>query len=341
MWMQGERGAMMWKPLDGRVECALCAHRCHIQSGAYGICGVRRNVDGELHTLIYGLVSARNVDPIEKKPLYHFYPATMSYSLGTVGCNFRCAHCQNYEISQATIEDIHLVEIPPERAVSEALSTGCASISWTYNEPTIWFEYTYDSAKLAKAHGLATVYVTNGYITEEALTEISSYLDAFRVDIKGRENVYRKLCKARLEPVLASTMLAFEMGMHVEVVNLIIPGYNDSEEDIEWLCHWVLDNLSADVPVHFTRFYPHYKLNHVEPTPVPTLERAYEIARRMGVHYPYIGNVVGHPYENTYCPVCGTVLIERKGLYATLKLDRPECPSCGNPVPIVGLEGGS
>jgi len=331
----------MWKPGDGRVECTLCAHRCHIQSGAYGICRVRRNVNGELHTLIYGLVSARNVDPIEKKPLYHFYPATMSYSLGTVGCNFRCAHCQNYEISQATIEDIHLVEISPERAVSEALSMGCASISWTYNEPTIWFEYTYDSAKLAKAHGLATVYVTNGYITEEALTEISSYLDAFRVDIKGRENVYRKLCKARLEPVLASTKLAFEMGMHVEVVNLIIPGYNDSEEDIEWLCRWVLDNLSADVPVHFTRFYPHYRLNHVEPTPVPTLERAYEIARRMGVHYPYIGNVVGHPYENTYCPVCGTVLIERKGLYATLNLDRPECPSCGNPVPIVGLEGGS
>ncbi|MHC1592659.1 MAG: AmmeMemoRadiSam system radical SAM enzyme [Methermicoccaceae archaeon] len=337
--MSGERVAMEWKRTDGGVECELCAHRCHINVGKYGLCGVRKNVDGELHTLIYGLASARNIDPIEKKPLYHFEPATLSYSLGTVGCNFRCAYCQNYEISQATLESAYLVEIPPEQAVGEAVSAGCASIAWTYNEPTIWFEYTYDTAKLAHQQGLSTVYVSNGYITEEALTELSPHLDAFRVDIKGRERVYRELCKAKLEPVLASTKLAFEMGMHVEVVNLVIPGYNDSDEDIEWLCGWVVNNLSPDVPVHFTRFFPYYKLDSVEPTPVKTLEKAYETARRMGVHYPYVGNVMGHRYEHTYCPVCGTVLIERSGFHASLKLDKPECPKCGNPVPIVGLGG--
>ncbi|MHC1570913.1 MAG: AmmeMemoRadiSam system radical SAM enzyme [Methermicoccaceae archaeon] len=337
--MRGERVAMEWRHTDGKVECTLCAHRCQLDTGKYGVCRVRRNVDGELHTLIYALASARNIDPIEKKPLYHFHPGTMSYSLGTVGCNFRCAHCQNYEISQATIEDAHLLEIPPEQAVSEALATGCASIAWTYNEPTIWFEYTYDTARLAHEHGLSTVYVTNGYITEEALTEISPYLDAFRVDIKGRERVYTKLCKAKLEPVLESAKLAFDLGMHVEVVNLIIPGYNDSQEDIEWLCRWVVNNLSSDVPVHFTRFFPYYRLNDVEPTPVETLERAYETARAMGVHYPYVGNVMGHRYEHTYCPACGTLLIERKGFYADLKLDKPVCPRCGASVPIVGLEG--
>ncbi|RLG21183.1 AmmeMemoRadiSam system radical SAM enzyme [Methanosarcinales archaeon] len=337
--MNGEKEAMMWESLNGDIRCNLCAHRCTVKKGGYGICRVRKNTDGKLYTLIYGLATSINVDPIEKKPLYHFYPSTLSYSMGTVGCNFRCAHCQNYTISQATIEQAYLRYVSPEVAVSDALSSDCISISWTYNEPTIWFEYTYDSAKLAHKHGLKTVYVTNGYITEEALREISPYLDAFRVDIKGGERVYRELCKAKLEPVLESTRIAHELGMHVEVVNLVIPGYNDSEDDIIWLSKWVAEELSPDIPIHFTRFYPYYKMQDINPTPISTLEKAYKIAKENSINYPYIGNVMGHLYENTYCPSCGKLLIERVGYHVNLFIQKPECPECGHPIPIVGLEG--
>ena len=335
----GEREAMLWERLDeGKVQCNLCHHRCIIKPGADGICGVRRNVDGKLHTLIYGLASSVNVDPIEKKPLFHYYPGTLSYSMGTVGCNFRCANCQNYIISQATMGQFSLQKIPPELAVDNALSMGCTSMSWTYNEPTIWFEYTYDCAKLAHKRGLKTVYVTNGYITPEALNEISPYLDVFRVDIKGKEKVYQELAKARLEGVLESTISAFELGMHIEIVNLVIPHYNDLDTDIQWLARWVVDNLGPEVPIHFTRFYPYYNLQDVPLTPVATLERAHDIAREAGVEYPYIGNVSGHPYENTYCPHCGELLIERVGYNVHSRIQNSKCPACGHPIPIVGIE---
>ncbi|AKB84599.1 AmmeMemoRadiSam system radical SAM enzyme [Methanococcoides methylutens] len=336
--------AMFYEKLDeGKVQCNLCNHRCKIGEGKTGICGVRENRDGTLYSLIYNTVSSEAVDPIEKKPLFHFNPGSKAYSLGTIGCNFRCKHCQNWTISQVKLDEAASVEITPEEAVSRALATGCRSIAWTYNEPTIWYEYTYDSAKLAKEAGLDTVYVTNGFITPEALKHISPYLDAFRVDIKAfTEDFYRKVASARLAPVLESAKLAKELGMHVEVINLIIPTLNDSEDELRQLSTWVYENLGADTPIHFTRFQPHYKMKHLPPTSVETIEMAHDIAIDVGLKYVYVGNVFGHKYESTYCPSCGELLIGR-GLFDVSEYNiNPEnkCRNCGEPINIYGGFGG-
>ncbi|MEL4305175.1 AmmeMemoRadiSam system radical SAM enzyme [Methanococcoides sp. LMO-2] len=336
--------AMFYEKLDeGKVQCNLCNHRCKIAKGKTGICGVRENRDGTLYSLIYNTVSSEAVDPIEKKPLFHFNPGSKAYSLGTIGCNFRCKHCQNWTISQVKLDEAMSVEITPEEAVSRALATGCRSIAWTYNEPTIWYEYTYDSAKLAKEAGLDTVYVTNGFITPEALKHISPYLDAFRVDIKAfTEDFYRKVASARLAPVLESAKLAKELGMHVEVINLIIPTLNDSEDELRQLSTWVYENLGADTPIHFTRFQPHYKMKHLPPTPVETIEMAHDIAKDVGLKYVYVGNVFGHKYESTYCPSCGELLIGR-GIFDVNEYNitsENKCRNCGEPINIYGGFGG-
>ena len=316
----------------------MCAHECTIKSGKRGICGVRENRNGTLFTLIYNTVSSEAVDPIEKKPLYNFLPGTLSYSQGTIGCNFRCSHCQNWTISQATIDQAYTKELTPEQSVARALKSGSASISWTYNEPTIWHEFTYDSAKLAHEAGLKTIYVTNGYITEEALRDISPYLDAFRVDIKAfKDEFYRQVCGAHLQPVLDSSVVARELGIHIEVINLIIPGKNDNPDEIKALIEWVRDNLGPQTPIHFTRFYPMYKMDDLVPTPVETLENAWKMAKEAGIEYPYVGNVTGHQYENTFCPNCGTLLIDRSG-YTVVKnvitVDK-KCPNCGYDVSVI------
>ncbi|MCK5317850.1 MAG: AmmeMemoRadiSam system radical SAM enzyme, partial [Anaerolineales bacterium] len=287
--------------------------------------------------LIYNTVSSEAVDPIEKKPMYHFLPGTLSYSLGTVGCNFRCRHCQNWNISQVTIDETSTMEITPEQAVQNAVDAGCSSIAWTYNEPSIWHEYTYDSAVLAKKAGLKTVYVTNGYITPEALRRIAPYLDAFRVDIKSfSDDFYKKVCGARLAPVLESTKLAKELGMHVETITLLIPTLNDSPEEITQLVRWVRDNLGVDTPMHFTRFYPMYKMNDLNATPIDTLEMAYDIAKKEGMRFVYLGNVGGHEYENTYCPKCNTLLIDRTGYsVGAVRIKSGKCPECGESIPII------
>jgi len=331
--------ASLFEKLENRkVKCHVCAHECTISDGKRGICGVRENRDGTLFTLIYNTVSSEAVDPIEKKPLYHFLPGTLSYSQGTIGCNFRCAHCQNWTISQVTLEQAHIREITPEESVAQALASDCASISWTYNEPTIWHEFTYDSAKLAHEAGLKTVYVTNGYITEDALRDISPYLDAFRVDIKAfRDEFYRKTCRAHLQPVLDSSVVARELGMHIEVINLVIPGKNDDLKEIRDLIEWVHDNLGPRTPVHFTRFYPMYKMKDASPTPVATLERAWQMAKDAGMEYPYVGNVAGHKYENTYCPGCGALLIDRSGFQVARNAitEDKKCPDCGYGIAVV------
>ena len=323
---------------NDKVQCHVCAHECTIAKGRSGICGVRENRDGTLFTLIYNTVSSEAVDPIEKKPLYHFLPGTLSYSQGTIGCNFRCKHCQNWSISQASLENTYTSEITPEESVARAVNSGCASMSWTYNEPTIWYEFTHDSARLAHEAGLKTVYVTNGYITEEALRDISPHLDAFRVDIKAfRDEFYREVCGAHLQPVLDSAVVARELGMHIEVVNLIIPGQNDDVAETKALIEWVRDNLGPQTPIHFTRFYPMYKMEGVAPTPVATLERAWQMARDAGVEYPYVGNVTGHGYENTYCPDCGTLLIDRSGytIVRNVITGDKKCPECGHGIAVL------
>ena len=333
------REAMLYDKLeDGKVQCKLCAHRCKISPGKRGFCAVRENREGVLYTLNYAVVSSEALDPIEKKPLFHFYPGSLVYSMGTIGCNFRCKHCQNWTISQIDIDQATSIEISPEMAVKRAVASGAKSIAWTYNEPTIWFEYTYDCAKLAKEAGLGTIYVTNGYITREGLEMIAPYLDAFRVDIKAfTEEFYRDIASAKLAPVLESAKLARQLGMHVEVINLVIPAHNDSPDEIREMSKWIYDNLGADTPVHFTRFHPYYKLQNVPSTPLKTLETAYGIAKEEGMRYVYIGNVPGTDYESTFCPNCGELLIERGMFSIELNrlANRHTCPCCGEHINIV------
>lgn len=322
---------------DGTILCTLCNHRCHIREGKHGICGVRKNQDKKLIAETYGKVSAEAVDPIEKKPLNHFLPGTTSYSLGSIGCNFSCSHCQNWHISMAKPDLSFFREISPAEGVRRAIIRGCSSISWTYNEPTIWYEYTRDMAAIAGREKLGTIYVTNGYMTEEALCELSPDLSAWRVDIKAfSDEFYRSVCKARLQPVLDTTIRARELGLHVETVTLVIPGLNDDLQEMKGLIQWVLTNLGPDTPMHFTRFHPDHTMTDRPATPIKTLEKIYECARKMGLHYPYLGNVGGHRYENTYCPDCGSIVIERSGYTVnTAQLDGTRCVSCNAEIAVI------
>lgn len=319
------------------VDCSLCSHRCHIGPARQGICGVRINAGGTLYAASYGKVSSEAIDPIEKKPLFHFLPGTLSYSLGSIGCNFHCQHCQNWEISRASLKSPLLRDLAPGVGVERALGAACSSISWTYNEPTMWYEYTLDMGKIAHTRGLGTVYVTNGYITEEALRELAPTLDAFRVDIKAfSDQFYRTICGAKLQPVLDAAALARELGLHVETVTLVIPDANDSMEEMEGLIAWVIEHLGADTPMHFTRFHPDYRMRDRGPTPVETLERIYERAKALGLQYPYLGNVGDHPYQNTYCPKCHGLLIERTGYLSRVRgLDGHRCATCGEAIAYV------
>ncbi len=325
------------KEADRSVHCSVCAHRCHIPLGKHGICGIRVNREGVLDAATYGLISAEAIDPIEKKPLYHYLPTTQSYSLGGVGCNFQCPHCQNWHISRADLASGLLRPLSPEEGVKRALSGHCASISFTYNEPTIWHEYPRDMGMRAREQGLGTIYVTNGYMTEETLRDLAPMLQAFRVDLKAfTDEFYRKFCKARLQPVLDSTRIARELGMHIETVTLVIPGVNDGLDEMEGLITWVRDNLGPETPMHFTRFHPDYKMTDTIPTPVATLEKIHARAKELGMRFPYLGNVPGHPAENTFCPVCGALLIERSGFRAVFRnLKDSTCTSCGEKIEIV------
>lgn len=330
--------ARLYRKLEkGTVRCSLCAHRCTIKEGKQGVCGVRINRGGTLYAVTYSKVIAEAVDPIEKKPLNHFLPGTLSYSLGTIGCNFHCEHCQNWHISQQTLEMEALRDLSPEQGVERAIRSGCASIAWTYNEPTIWHEYPLAMGTLARQKGLGTVYVTNGYITEEGLGELAGMLNAFRVDIKSFSDAfYRKVCGGRLQPVLDAAARAKELGMHVETVTLVIPGQNDSMEEMETLIGWVLETLGPDTPMHFTRFHPDYRMFDARPTEIKKLEKIYERARELGLHYPYLGNVGGHPYENTYCPACGALVIERSGYTVRIRgLEDHTCTECGGHIEYV------
>ena len=316
---------------DGRVRCYLCSHRCVIGEGKRGICGVRENRGGKLYTLVYGKAIAYHVDPIEKKPLYHFLPGTKSYSIATVGCNFRCLHCQNWEISQAPREkgEIPGLDLPPEEVVRQAEQYGCASISYTYTEPTIFAEYAVDCAKLAQEKGIKNVFVTNGYITPEALREVAPYIDAANIDLKGfTEEFYREVCGAKLKPVLESIRLYKKLGVWIEVTTLIIPGYNDDEEQLRGIARFIR-SVGEEVPWHVTRFHPDYRLMDAQPTPLETLRRAREIGKEEGLLYIYIGNVLGEG-ENTYCYSCGELLIERYGFdILKYRVEKGRCPSCG------------
>jgi pyruvate formate lyase activating enzyme len=328
--------ARYWKE-NHQVACTLCPHGCKLKKNQRGLCGVRENQNGKLYSLIYGACSSTTPDPIEKKPLYHFYPGTRAFSLGTVGCNLSCKHCQNYTITQQAPESAQLYDLLPEEAVRQAQETRCRGIAWTYNEPTIWWEYTYDSAKLAKKKGLYTVYVTNGYISEDPLKEVSRYLDAANVDVKSMDNeFYKRICGGTVEPVLETCIRMRELGIHLELTYLVIPTKNDSKESLQMFCRWVLDNLGADIAVHFSAFFPHYKMADLPSTSMKKMLEGYEVAKEMGINYPYLGNVPHGRYENTYCPRCGETLVERHGFSATITgITKGVCKGCGKSIPIV------
>jgi pyruvate formate lyase activating enzyme len=330
------REALLYEKIpDSRVQCHTCQWRCKIGPGKYGVCGMYQNRDGVLFNLNYSLVSSVAADPIEKKPLFHFFPGTLAFSLGTLGCNFHCKHCQNWEISMADSQTSsrNCREMSPEAQIKLAQQYDCQGVAWTYNEPAIWFEYTLDSARLAKRNHLYTVYVTNGYSTPEALDTIGPYLDAWRVDIKGfSDHFYRELAKVlHWRQILATAKRAKEKwNMHVEVVTNIIPTLNDDDKQLTSIAHWIRDELGELTPWHVTRFYPHHQLMHLSPTPVATLERACEIGRKAGLKFVYTGNVPGHSHENTVCYNCGNLIVERYGYQTTIiGLAGSKCRFCG------------
>lgn len=322
------------KRKEGRVKCQVCPRYCLIAPGKLGVCLSRKNIDGELYTLLDDYASSIAIDPIEKKPLFHFYPGTKCLSVGTLGCNFRCIHCQNWQIAHAAPEeDKSCQPFSKEEAVSYAKKTGCAGVAWTYNEPTIWLEYTLKSAKLFRAENLYTVYVTNGYITEEALDKIGPYIMAWRVDIKGFTNeFYRKLASIKnFHPILTAARRAkSKWNMHVEVVTNIVPTMNDDNEQLSGIANWIVSNLGDETPWHVTRFFPYLQLQHLPPTPIATLEKAHDIGKAAGLKYVYIGNLPGHKYENTYCPSCGRPVIQRTGYRVDIKnIKDNSCTFCG------------
>ena len=333
------RRAGFWEPADGsNADCHLCAHRCRISDGKRGICGVRENRGGVLYSLIYGAVIAEQVDPIEKKPLYHFMPGTTSYSVATPGCNFRCGFCQNYVISQAQggPGKFSTIYVEPSRIVSGAIDAKCASIAYTYTEPTIYMEYALDIARLAKEAGLKNVFVTNGYESPEAVEAMTGLIDAANVDLKSfSDEFYKSQCGARLEPVLDTIRAMHAAGIHVEITTLLVTGQNDSEEELEKIAAFIA-GISPDIAWHISRFHPNHKALDSSPTPLGTLERAAQIGETKGLNYIYVGNVRDTERMNTYCPECGKVVL-RRAIMALMgdNLKDGACAACGAKLPIV------
>jgi len=318
------------KKEDGIIACRLCCQYCVISPGNRGTCAVRENIEGTLYTLVYGKVIASHVDPIEKKPLFHFLPGSKSFSIATVGCNFKCLHCQNYDLSEypRLKREIPGKEMTPEDIVSAAEAYGCKSISYTYTEPTIFMEFALDCARLARKRGLKNVFVSNGYTSPKAITLIAPYLDANNIDLKGDDNFYRKIAGARLDPVLDTIRAMKELGIWIEITTLIIPGLNDSDEFLQWAADFIM-SVDPSIPWHVTRFHPTHKLLDIRPTPLDTLARAVEIGVKAGLKYVYQGNMPGFG-ENTFCYSCGQLLIERSGFsLGSVKLIDSRCPKCG------------
>ena len=329
--------AMFYEKLEGgRVRCGLCRFRCLIDAGGRGHCAVRENRGGVLYSLVYGRVVAEQVDPIEKKPLFHVLPSSRSYSVATVGCNFRCLHCQNYRISQPEADSVENSGsfLAPAALVERALAAGCRSISYTYTEPTIFFEYAYDTALLARAAGLKNVLVSNGYITEEALVAIAPYLDAANIDLKGfSETFYREVVGAHLSEVLDCIREYRRLGIWLEITTLIIPGRNDSEDELRGIAQFIASELGPQTPWHVSQFYPTYRLKDAPRTPITTLRKARSIGLAAGLRYVYEGNVPGEGGENSCCPACGGLLVKRYGYIIEKNLlANGKCPGCGRAV---------
>lgn len=325
-----------------QVKCNLCNHRCLIKDGKRGICHVRENRSGNLETLVYGSVISRHVDPIEKKPLFHFFPGSLSYSVATVGCNFKCRFCQNADIAQMPSDRKGMImgdRVSPEEIVNAALRHNCRTIAYTYTEPTVFFELAYDTARIAKESGLYNVFVTNGYMTGEALEMIHPYLDAANVDLKAfNDNFYRTYCSAKLEPVKETLVRMKSLNVFVEVTTLIIPGLNDGVQELTELASFLAVSLGPEVPWHISRFHPTYRLTDRPATPLKTLQTAREIGIKAGLRYVYTGNVPGETGEKTFCWSCGRILIDRWGFSINrYSIENGCCGECGAVIDGVGL----
>lgn len=351
--------AKLWEQEKGKdfIKCTTCRQYCRILEGKTGICGVRQNIKGELFSLVYGKAAAAHIDPIEKKPLFHFLPGSSIFSIGTLGCNFGCAFCQNWDISQATkelrkkSESMELLEklelkiskygydLPPKEIIAFCEEKGISSIAYTYNEPSVFFDYTYDTAKPANKKGLKNVYVSNGYASEEAVDEIAPYLDAINIDLKSFNNdFYRRVCQARLEPVLESIKYYHKKKIWIEITTLIIPGQNDSHKELKQIADFIF-SVSPDIPWHLSRFTPSYKMTDGDSTDIKILKKAYEIGKKAGIKFVYAGNIDSVDMQSTYCPKCNVVLIERNWHYSTITenfdLEGGKCNKCQEFIPGV------
>jgi len=316
------------------VRCGLCPHRCVLAEGDRGRCRVRENRGGKLYTFVYGNPCAINVDPIEKKPFFHFLPGTTAFSLATAGCNLRCQYCQNYTISQRSPEEVPSYDAPPEAVVAATHQSESPTIAYTYSEPIVFYEYVLDTARLARRAGLRNAIISAGYINPDPLRELCRAVDAIKIDLKGYDpDFYREVCGGTLSPVLETIRVIHEMGVHLEIVNLVVPTLNDSLADLRALAEWVVETLGPDVPLHFSRFHPDYQLLNLPPTPLETLEAAWQTALDVGLHYVYLGNVPGHEGNHTYCPGCGRMIVQRASM-ATVAMHvvNGRCGYCQSPI---------
>lgn len=319
---------------DG-VVCGLCPHHCVLMPGDRSVCRSRVNIAGTLYSLAYGDPCAIHVDPVEKKPLNHFMPKTRAFSIAAAGCNFRCLNCQNWEISQAKPEEVRKQELFPEQVVAEALRNDCQSIAYTYSEPITFFEYMIDTARLARKSGIYNLWISNGYIDPDPLASLCEVVDGANVNLKSfSDDIHRRLNGGRLQPILNTFKTLHARGIHFEMTNLVVPGYVDDPDMVRRMCDWILTNLGPDHPLHFSRFYPKYKLDRLPPTPVSTLEQLRELAMAAGIRYVYLGNVPGHPANHTFCHNCKKMIIERQGYFiATYQLEGNRCAFCGAAIP--------
>jgi pyruvate formate lyase activating enzyme len=320
------------KLADERIRCLICPRRCVVDDVERGYCGVRENVGGTYHTIVYGRVCTYHVDPVEKKPLFHFLPGTTAFSLATVGCNMECKFCQNWEISQERPENVDAADIPPDRVVEAARQAGAPTVAYTYTEPTVYYEFMLDTATAGRALGLKNVMISSGFINHDPLVALTDVMDAIKIDLKAfTPEFYTKTCNASLKPVLDSIVTVRESRAWLEIVYLVIPTLNDSERDIDLAAKWLLDNVGSEVPLHFTRFSPTFRLANLPPTTVASVEHARDIARARGLKYVYVGNVpAGHPGESTYCPKCGAVVVGRAGyMIVSRSLNDGKCAKCG------------
>ena len=330
--------AMFWEKLaQNQVKCTLCPRECQIADVERGYCGVRENQGGEYQTLVYGALCSGNVDPIEKKPLFHYLPGTTAFSIATAGCNIECKFCQNWQISQFRPEQVGSTLVPPEKLVALCKSRQSPTIAYTYSEPVVFYEYMHDTAALGREQGVGSVMISNGYIQEKPLRQLCQHLTGVKVDFKAfTEEFYVEWCAGHLKPVLEALETLKDIGIWLEMVVLIIPTLNDSPDEIKQMSRWVVKHLGPDVPMHFTRFHPTYRVTNLPRTPVATIERCREIALEAGVHYVYAGNVRGHPGENTYCHSCRERLIHRYGFHIrSNKIEDGKCPKCGTSIPGV------